>query len=236
MAAYAADTKVRPYAQSLQKLTECVGTRDSKWLHLPDGCSWPGRLQHKEPIMIRPSYIVAMHLLDDRFGLAPADEAAAGAGAGTSGTAGTKTAASGIHWAVIITGQPGIGKSSLGYVYAQVLAKRNKVFIWDYLEEGGIRVRLRFNFRGVGPLLEVGAATAFTGEGHAGQVMVERVLPSLLKVMYTPGVNDVAAASMQDIQRHNTFARPAVRCSLCMTMMCCAPVCILCTLHACVRT
>lgn len=67
------------------------------------------------------------------------------------------------YWAAVISGDPGVGKSSFGYIYCWHLAKMNKSFVLE-CDEGLRRVRYLFNYTNSVPSVQQGGPDAFNGE------------------------------------------------------------------------
>lgn len=94
----------------------------SRWLQLPDARrpGWPAaRLQQ---IMLRPCYNVLLQHLEDV----------------TLGKEDIR--------GVLVTGTPGIGKSTFAYYFMSWLAKQRRAFVYDFGQTGGSRARLWFDY------------------------------------------------------------------------------------------
>jgi hypothetical protein len=173
-----------PFAKALPGLKKVPGEMGSEWLVLPKDVHWPGRASIREPIMIRPCYKTAMDKCNEVFGFESSSAAsAASAATVAAASAATVAAASATpslaqatpqsnssgtctrkeQYAITFTGESGIGKSSMGFVYMWCLAQRGKRFILECVVSN--RVRLLFNYTGDGkPILQAGSKDAFQGE------------------------------------------------------------------------
>jgi hypothetical protein len=179
----AAEKRFLPFAEALPSLEVAAGEMGSEWLNLPERVEWPGRARHTESIMIRPCYKTAISKLNDIFGFPQAPTHISNSGATQSNTSETRT---GKYPAAVVTGEEGIGKSSMGLVYCRHLAQLGKRFVLECLHND--RVRLLFNYSGdEQPLLQVGGPEHFRGGYQSVRPVYSKYIYCLLQDKHIEG-------------------------------------------------